>query len=272
MVDLSVDAPVKLGPVADFDLPGLRKHLYAKGIDLVWEQANVCPCSRQQDSNMGIDLGVGVTVDTQMRRPDCVLCDGRGYYYHSPITIRAQVVGYKSNPALFSQLGGEYMEGTVMVTLQPEHLPAQQDRLTAVHRVTIYREVRERTAATVERLRYPIVTRTLALSAGSTEVNVLAAQKASAAGLSTAADALVNGTDFDVVGGEIAWFKGDALGTAPAVGDRYAMSYYIHPRWIVVDHPYVGRDTHTKPKQSTREHTALMVQCMARLEWLGDEG
>jgi hypothetical protein len=268
-VNLSVDPPVKIGPVADFDLKGLRKHLYAKGVDVTWEQAAVCPCGVLQGSNMG--LPVTSTVNTKMRRTDCENCEGRGYYYHSPLPIRVLMVGYRSNPELFSQIGGEYAKGYASFTAQPEHLIGFLDRFTLTNSVCVFREPRTRTSATVERPKYPIVTRSLLLTAGLTDVNVLDAIKAQATGLVDPADKLVPGVDFEITpAGAIDWTLGDLSGKAPAVGSRYSLSYYIHPRFVVQDNPHVARDTHLQKKTPTREHRALVVQAMARLEWLGD--
>lgn len=268
MPDLSVPSPVKLSPRPDFNLPKLRQDLYIRGQDVLWEQAAVCPCHRIQADNLGLDLDF--TSSTSQRRPDCPNCKGSGYYYHDPITIRALVLGYMGNPELFSRYGGEMLNGHVMVTVQPEHLPAFLDRYTAVHMVSVYREVRTR-AATVETLRYPIVTRDLELVAGSTSVNVLACHKADATGLAQTTGALTVGTDFDVtLAGGIDWTKGDTVThKAPAVGERYSIAYYMHPRFVVADHPHIARDTHNRTKTPTETPQALMVQVMARLEWLG---
>ena len=174
---------------------------------------------------------------------------------------------------------GTYGLGRVRITLLPEHLPSFHDRFTAKEAVAVYTEVRTRTASAVERPRYPVVIRTFDVGAvgdRSTKVSktigVLHCRKADANG-SIVAGELVEGTDFTVDGsGQIDWTLGDGLGSAPAAGERYALQYYVRPRWVVENIPYVHRNTLVLSKTPKPEVSELMALADCRLEWLGDGG
>lgn len=264
--------PTKLGPRVDFKPEEFRKFLFKAGIKLKWEQAQECPCKRRSDE---VTLDVGFSVPTSSRtaenRIDCPVCKGKGYFHHSPQTVVAGVTSAVENPERFRPYGS-VAPGMISITLLPEHLPSWGDRFTMLDSVILYRETREREAV-VESLKLPIVSRSLDLAQGPRDVAVLHAHKANANGTTTSALGLDIGTDFSVtVDGEIDWTLGDAAGTAPAVGDRYAMAYYAHPRYIVIDHPYAFRDTFVKKKLPTETFAPLPVLCNARLEFLGTEG
>jgi len=262
--------PAKITPRVDLDPEGLRKFIVENGLRATWEQAADCPCVRRTQE---VVLGFGyptLTSDqtTSDARADCTVCGGKGYYHHSSQPIVALFVSAHTEPERFAPWG-EYARGMVSITTLPEHIPGLFDRFTLTDSVLVFRESRRRTSATVESMRYPIVTRTLDLSTGPTAVAVFAAQRTDAAGVTTPADSMAVGVDFVVVGGQIDWTLGDALGSAPVEGAWYAISYYARPRFVAVDYPHSFRDTWVRRKTAEPTFAPLPTSSMARLEFYG---
>jgi hypothetical protein len=196
--------------------------------------------------------------------------------YHSPHEIRAIFTSAKDKPDLLATYG-EMSRGMASFSLLPEHLPSVRDRFTLLDSVMVYRETRTRTLddsgspATVEGLRYPIASRTLDLAAGETTRSVLHCYKTNAAGIALAGGELVEGTDFVVDGdGKVNWSLGISLGTSPAVGARYSLSYYCAPRYVSVDIPHTIRDTWTKTKAAVPGFVALLSQTTAMIDFLAE--
>jgi len=211
----------------------------------------------------------GVLSDTTAEpAADCPRCGGEGIFHHSAQEIRVLISSEAVRPAPQRPLG-ELSMGEVRISFLPEHLPSLYDRVTALDSAILIREVRVRTADTVEALRYPITSRTLDLAAGPTSVDVLFATRADANGLNQPSYDLVQDTDFGVSGGQIDWTLGDANGNAPAEGERYSVSYYAHPRFIVTDHPYAYRDTFVAEKKPSPQFSPLPVLAAAKLDFLG---
>lgn len=262
--------PTKIRPRIDFDMSEYRKLVFSKGVELTWEQCAECPCS-QPSSTWDVGLITSTDTVTGEARVDCSLCDGKGYYWHSSQQIKAIVTGGKSQTDLFA-LYGEYARGMVGVSLLPEHLPAYGDRFTVLNSVMVYRETRQRSAGSVESLRYPVQPRTLDLSTGETVLGVTRLQRAGLDGLSSEGDVLVEGEDFVVTEeGDIDFSLGDSNGKAPLEGARYSVSYYARPRYYVAERPHTHRDS-TQKRKATEESPLMMpVQAQCSLEFMGYE-
>ena len=270
-MDLPVKEPLKVGAQGKFRDLEFRKMMKDKGLSLTWEQAAECPCVRRLATAVhlgGIVDRTGGKATSTEPRADCPVCKGRGYFHHSPQTVKAIVTSAESNPKRF-ELWGESAVGMIALTLLPENLPGYLDRFTMHGSVLVFRETRTRTAETVEALRYPIVTRTLDLETGTVEVNVLYAHRASPEGEAALDGVLTPGEDFEVVDGKVDWTLGDDAGTAPEEGGRYSFTYYAHPAFIVLTHPHAFRDTVTQVKKPAPVHTALPVNAIAKLEFFG---
>ena len=268
MTTLNSRVPNKVRPRVDFDMEQYRKLVFAKGVDLEWEQCAECPCSRSA-SDFSLSVIHSTNQVTGEARPDCPLCDGVGYFWHTPQEIRAIVTAGSSTTDAFAQYG-EYARGMMSVSTLPEHLPAYGDRFTVKNSVRVYRETRVRTSDAVESLRYPIQARTLDLATGETVVRVLRLQYADANGLSALNNTLTEGVDFEVTaGGAIDFTLGVALGTAPAEGIRYSVAYFARPRYYVADHPHTHRDSVRKFKSTAESPLALPVQVRCTLEFMG---
>lgn len=264
--------PKKLEPRVDFAPIEFRKELWAKGLRLRWEMAAECPCGRLLTAG-------GITGGTREKRTDCPGCKGQGRIYHSAQVVPGIVSSADTKPERFA-LYGDLAHGMVRLTLLPEHMPTFLDRFTVLDSVLVYTETRTR-KATVESLRYPVVTRTLALGTADdpetrddVTVGVLYAAKASADGVLVVDPqghpvVLRQGVDFLVTDGRIDWTPGDVLGTAPAVGAQYAMHYYAHPVYVVRSNPYGFRDTVVQVKR-VAEVVNMPVHADCWLEFLGE--
>lgn len=262
--------PVKLGPRVDFKPEEFRKFFFKAGLDLTWEQAQECPCKRKT-SDYSLEVTLESTARTHEARIDCPLCKGRGYFHHSAQVVRAIVTGAAENPERF-RIYGEFAAGMINISLLPEHLPSYGDRFTMTNSVLLYRETKVRGINAVESPRFPVVTRELDLSTGSTQIGVLNLHRANADGTCSPEGALTRGVDFEITAnGDLDFSLGDATGNAPSAGSRYAVSYYAHPRFVVVDHPHAFRDTFIKKKSPTVDFRPLPVQCNAKLEFLNEE-
>ena len=265
--------PDKLSPRPDFRPEEFRKLVFHRGMNMVWEQSQECPCRRTATDFSGARFSSGLFTaqsgTTTEARPDCEMCKGEGYFLHSAQEIKALLTRASATPEAYTAYG-EFTRGTVFLTLLPEHLPAMFDRVTLADSVMVYRESRIRTANAIESLRYPIETRGLDLQSGATQVNVLHVQSSQADGLSTSTDTMIQGVNFAVTGGKIDWSLGDAGAGSPGEGNGWTVTYYARPRYVILDHPHTHRDTFIKVKAPDITFAPLPVQCMARLDFLGD--
>ena len=259
--------PSKTGPRSDFAYNELRKNVFKYGMDIKWEMANLCPCGRQISTSDG-----SFTIDTREKTVSCAGCNGTGVIYHSSQTIKVLVSDASRDPKRWA-LWGEHAAGALQLTLLPEHLPGFLDRFTTTSNVMVYRE-RKKRKATVESLRYPVVTRTLILGteadptvSETKQVAVLSCRRADSNGLIVSGE-LERGVDFVINNdGQIDWSPGDAA-DVPAVGDYYTIQYYMNPRYVVRTFPYQFRDTVIKEKKPSPSFTNLPTKVMAWLDFL----
>lgn len=255
----SPDANLTKGRV-DFDITKFRNLVLQKGLDLKWQQSAICPCQpKSVDYGLDlsgiddIDIGTGFT-------PACPVCSGKGIILHSAQTIKAIITDADAD-YLNARYGG-YRNGTINISLLPEHLPGYGDVFEIVNAVMLYREAVTIGAGNVTSLRYPIADRSLVLQSGEGTYNVLYAHKTDdVTGL-----AIVNGdlpsTDYNVVNGAVEWVN------KPAEGARVSFSYFMHPRYIVRSYPNSIRDTRTKIKAPTDSFQPQLVRVQAVLEFL----
>lgn len=227
-----------------------------QGYRLLWEQAARCPCL--------------ASAETGHASLACPLCRGTAWEYHSPQEIRGIVddLGRRTEALVY----GEQLTGSAEITVRSEHRPGRFHRFTLLDSVMEYSEVRERRGA-VERLHFPVARTTLRLlekNAGGEEELV---RRTVGVVRLRAGELLEEGVDFEVTPeGLLDWHKGDARGTAPLSGQRYAVTYYFHPRYVVVEFSHAIRDTQVLLKSRRPVLEALPVTVMARLDFLALEG
>jgi hypothetical protein len=270
MPTLPSSEPARLRPRVDFREEQFRRLVLTKGVEVTWEMCAECPCSRKSsDLTMTGFLAVGQSASqTGESRPDCPTCDGRGYFWHSEQEIKAIVASGQGTGERRDY--GDYLKGEIRVSLLPEHLPGYGDRFTMKDSVLVYKETLVRKAGVLQKTRYPIESRSLSLRTGETTLDVLQMIKADSDGLTQVGATLTKDTDFTVnAQGQIDFTLGDALGSTPAVGEHFSISYYAKPRYYVQDHPHTHRDTREQRKKSTEQPLNMLVQCTAALEFLG---
>lgn len=233
---------------SDFDPVGIQCALLTKGQRAWWEKAEPCVCTA---ANNGIPDG------------SCQICGGTGRVYVDGEEVRLIVESVEIEPRLYERFG-QWVLGTVRLTLRPEHLPGYLDRFTLLDAVMVVRESAMRKGS-VQRLKYPIAIRSMRLLKDGQEqqvdVGVLYLAKSDGTKLEP-------GVDFAVTeDGAINWGPGDQAGTAPAEGEGFVVSYYAHPGYVVTEYPHASRVTYTKLKGTQERVQYLPVQVLARLEY-----
>lgn len=253
MTDFAIKAPRGKFHAADFQPDVFSQLIYKRGLKLKWEQAELCPCRESATSDAG--------------RRGCPVCDSSGWIWHTPTEVRAVVTSASLDEDTFNRVG-PHLDGMVFITVEPEQLPGRFDRYTALESVFIFREIATRTAGATQALKLPIAQRTLkTLKTGPKTIGVLRARAQLSTGVA-AANPLVQDVDLDVTpAGLIDWTKGDALGTAPAVGKQFSCAYTASPIWVVQDHPYAVRDTRGSPKEGTRRPEQMPVKALCKLKF-----
>ena len=261
---LNSRAPVKLTPRADFKPEQFRKTIFSHGLNVKWEQASECPCS-QDSSDYGFQTSTLASSSGALNthRSDCPACKGRGYLYHSSQTIKAVVTGARKQDERFSQVGGsEYSDGSIGVTLLPEHLPALGDKFTLLQSAIVFRETIVKQAGDTS-TRYPIVSRDHDLAGGGVSFGVRYLIPANDQNIVDPNANLVEGTDFNIVNGAISWIN------AIDDGLRFSVEYYANPVYVVTNHPHVIRDSMRAFKAPAPYHIELPVYAEAKLEFYG---
>lgn len=269
--------PAVLGPRGDFEPEEFRRKLATHGADLIWEAAYECPCGRKMAdvaSELMSDFSLDATQTTGDHQSACTMCKGSGYILTDAQPVKGFVQSVRVSNGRAAP-AGEYDSGRVQITLFPETKPSMGDRFTRVNSVIVVREMRQRSTDVVEAMRFPVAGQVQDLATGKRNVRTLRVQKANASNITTSADVLVEGTDFDVNGqGKIDWTKGIANGHAPVTGAHYTASYYANPRYVVTDDGHGTRDAWDGAghPENSPEFAALPITVYARREYLGARG
>lgn len=245
----------------DFDEATFRRLVAQKGLTVRWTQTAECPCKpRSEDTGFNlqdiddIDSGEGATTA-------CPVCLGGGLIYHSSQEVKAIITGAEGD-YLNARYGG-YREGTINVTLNPEHLPSFGDRLELLESVMLYRETIVVGALDLQPLRFPIAQRDLKLRDGDRSFTVIYAHKTDpATGLALVDGDITESGDYQVENNKIRWIN------KPAEGTRVSFTYFINPSYTVASYPNSIRDTKTRKKSPTEQLTPLLVRVQAKLEFL----
>lgn len=238
-----------------------------------WEKAFPCPCSMRMTLRE-IDGEVGGESKTL-----CPQCAGASVYYvRQPDTFAIVTSVGETNSASGKTTGQGWADIQATFTFLPENAPAHQDRVTDL-RSWVQVSDRRKRKRTQEKCRFPLEERVIvgADAANSTVAvcfreTVIEMATADAAGAFVAR--LTPTVDFDVIDGEIDWTKGDILETAPAVGCVYFVTYWVHPRYLIQNIPFISRPSVTQqPKQvggvETPALTDMPVKAVGFMEFIG---
>lgn len=264
--------PAKAGPRAEFRPEEFRRTIKTKGLNVIWEQNAECPCVQASTSyGMGTSaLPTAIVANKEDPLANCPVCKGDGYILHSATPIVALVTTFDAVNQF--QSFGEYISSTMRGTFLPENLVSLGDRVTLTDCTMLFRETRAREASSIQSLRYPVVNRSLDLDSGAFSVGVTYCHKADADGVAIPGGVLYQGEDFDVDGnGDIDWSLGVASGSAPAEGERFSMSYFVAPVYVVEDLPFSVRDTQIKQKQPVAIHARMPVNAKLVLEFMSTD-
>lgn len=228
----------------DFDLSDFRQALFQKGRELVWDQAISCPCQSTHRP-----AGRGMSVEPQKineNRVDCPACAGGGVIYDNRQTTYGMLTDAASNQKHFD-LYSRYSEGSVFITLLPEHLPAARDRFVLTRGVVTYEETNVLYATPLTRTRFPIVKRPMYLGnpydQREPEEALVGVTYLRAAGL----DGVILPTKytenvhFTVTDEGYLAFAANHV-DVPPIGARLSVRYYGRPVFTVTGFPYAQRD------------------------------
>ncbi len=245
---------------ADFLTDSFAFLVETKGYLLSWERASICPCRP-------------VVPTTEQPDPNCALCKGAGWLYfglETPITdfsdigdldevqqkivqqnnamvIRGVITSIQNDYNPWDRFGN-WMSGSMMLTVRHENKIGYYDRLTILDSSIVYVEVRDATGDNTLPLRYL-----------ATGVNYL-----------RSFDRVYKAdVDFDIVEGHIRFYEGKA----PSSGERLSIHYICHPTVLVVEHPHVIRQTTIqkkvqKPKTVRGDPAGMPIQAMVRYDFI----
>lgn len=269
----------------DFRPGYFESALNQHGRPTLWEKSSVCPCSNNAETNQPAIL--------------CPVCGGLGVEWYDGQVINVLYDNLESNRDTLIAFG-TWTFGTARLTMRSEYRPDPRARYTLLSSVMVFSEKRVRRAVR-ERPRYPIASIQTALMVqrpDGEEVrrnirqSVMRLRAMGSDGLPGAV--LSHGLDYQVVedqkvpitdgsalaamglptdatevvvGGSLDWSLGDARGTAPAVGQQYAITYLYHPRYEVVTFNHAIRDDKSKQKAPDMRIERLPLEIMCKLDW-----
>lgn len=250
---------IKKGRV-DFSELEFRQLIEQKGLPLEWSQAAMCPCSTETEE-LNLDLSnLETSSFSSSVSVACPHCRGTGKIYHSPQMVKG-VVASADTEFVNVRFGG-FKDGTVSITVNPEHLPSQGDRFVLVDSVMVYNEVFVYDGAARTATTFPIVSRDMNLRDGAVTVGVLYMTSAPAPSYITTKVELREGVDFTVDNGEILWIN------PPGVKDRITVVHYMNPSYTCVSFPKSVRDSRSILKSDNEFAVPLPVNFNAKLEFL----
>lgn len=245
------------GQRVDFKPKKFDLLIETKGYLLAWERATVCPCAP-------------VSPQTEQPDPNCPLCGGSGWFYFTSeqsnvseyvldevqtelasgkMLIRGVITSIANMPNPLDKMGN-WVAGTMNLTVRPENKLGYWDRIVALDSQIVFSEILDADGTDVTETRYLV-----------TGMNMLRS--------STTLYKL--GTDFALDKGKISWYAGKA----PGSGERLAIHYLCHPTWLVTEHPHAARTTSVlfktpSPKTPTGDPRDLPVQALVKYEFLND--
>lgn len=229
---------------ADFRPEEFRKLIQQKGYYFVWRKAILCPCANPE---------------SQQPRVNCRICDSSGFIYVEPRVIQGVMMGLEKRKDIYRNLG-EWLEGSAMVTVEPEHKLGFKDSLEMQHSLMAFNEwitkgnrrgIRADLPKGVDVARYRIA-RILHLLYEVDERPV----------------ALSEGVHFEIT--EQGWIRWLSPAAGIPDGTLFSINYEFHPIWLVITHPHSVRDTVSKYKRPDFTVQSLPIQATVKLDYLLD--
>lgn len=249
---------------ADFRITEFRKFVQQKGLRLDWEQTLPCPCTVKTKDNFKLDLTniSDINANSAGNSPNCPVCGGKGLIRHSVQEIKGIITNASGDEKI--EKYGLARDEKIKITLEPEHLPSYGDRFTFKDSVIVWNEIITMpNIGDVIELKSNIVTRSLNLVTGQTDVNILFIQKTGLDG-----NAILNGdvplTDFIVDTNTNQIIFTNPL-TKPLANTKVSVSYYTNPSYVVVEYPHTFRDTFIH-NNNTENFTPMLIQVQCKME------
>lgn len=237
---------------SEFSTRELHEHIQAHGQPVVWEMAAECACRSAQAFD-------------DSARSDCPVCGGSRFEYHNPVQTLAIVTPLDADHRNIAKYG-TWVVGRATITMHADQVALARDRITLTYARMRWRAFVTRGSGAVDVLRHPISVQTIQTAdLGTVTRGVLHLRLTSADG--SAGPARAEGVDFVVTdAGALDWTLGIALGTAPAEGQRYAVSYYTQPRYIVQTLPNYVRSARIKQGLPERIGAYLPTEMIGHLD------
>jgi len=244
---------------ADFLPDSFALLVETKGYLLAWERAAICPCQP-------------VVTQTEQPDPNCPLCKGSGWHYfgggtapdyaqigvmdevqkriieaNNAMCIRGVVTALQNEYSPWDKLGN-WMAGSMMMTVRHENKIGYYDKLTILESEIIYGETIIADGTALLHGRYLI-----------TGVNYLR----------SFSRVYRPDTDFVIDAGDVR-FRPEVV---PASGTKLSIHYLCHPVVLVVEHPHIIRQTTVKfkipnPKTLRGDPRGLPIQAMVRYDFI----
>lgn len=275
----------ELGYHPKFSPKKFRAVIQVHGRDVLLEREVACGCRKvttvlgNEDGLFNVDSTAGGEIGGEPA-PDCPDCGGTGSKYTVVQATRALVMQDRRKGFRNSRDGASSDQGTVLITLLPEAVPAYLDRVVVLDASEkIWQHVIRK--GTIDKLLYPIITREIIAGSGA-DPTVAETLQESVIHLQLTGDdgkplgvPRVCGKDFDVTpAGHIDWTRGIILGTAPEIGANYAVTAWAHPRYVIQESPNENRaqTTHFPNQSGMRKDaasTAMPIRVRAVLEITG---
>lgn len=244
----------------DFKIEEFRKLIQQKGMRLDWVQTIECPCTNITTTDFKFDLTNidDVNSNTAGNNTSCPICNGKGLVRHSQQEIKAIVMSSESEDGVGKY--GLLKQGSIKITLEPEHLPSYGDKFIMKDSVIVYRETLTMPDSFIVELSNPVVERTLNLSTGATNVGILYLQQTDSDGLGIDSSTLplhsINSS------GQIQFLESNSR---PTPGTKISVAYYTYPVYNVVEQPHTFRDTFLL-QNNTEQFANMPVQVLAKQE------
>lgn len=231
----------------DFRTEDFRRTIRTKGYHLTWRKAVVCPC---------------VTSESLQAKVDCETCDGSSFFYIEPLAIQGIMTSLERKKDIYRNLG-EWLEGSSMVTVEPEHRLGYRDSLEMHHSLMVFNELIEKNNRRGVRVNLPD-------GADSCRYRIVNALHLYVQDENDKPFQLESPIHYSIdKNGWIRWTTaGDKL---VSDGTFVSVNYEFHPVWIVTTHPHSVRDTMVKIKQPEATAVALPIQAAVKLDYLTGE-
>jgi hypothetical protein len=260
------------GPVStrkargQFRVVEFARAILQHGYFLSWTKAVICPC---------------MNPETEQTLVNCPTCDGSGFYYTDPLTIRGLMANLDRNEKIFEKFG-TWVEGGSMVTTEAQYRLGYRDRIEHLDAVMAHNELfqkgnrrgtRSRLPERCDSMRYRVSRMTKLFVSGAGVDAACCAASMLPEGVTEIDDhtivTLEEGYHYTVTkDGWVQWtHKGDLF---VSDGAWVSALYEYHPVYIVVSHPHATRMEVVETKSPTPKPIALPVQARVQLDVLAD--